>query len=60
MRTGIFSILLSIRACPCLSLFGYDVEAGETTSALNRLKVLNNPSEREILDLFDTFAKTIY
>jgi hypothetical protein len=43
-----------------LSLFGYDVEAGETVSALTRLVVLSNPSEREILDLYDTFTKTIH
>jgi hypothetical protein len=38
-----------------LSLFGYDIEPGETAKAHSRLVVLSNPTEAEILDITDEF-----
>ena len=40
-----------------MSLFGHDIEAGETVSARTRLVVLPDPSEAEILELTYAFLK---
>jgi hypothetical protein len=40
-----------------MSLFGHDIEAGETASARSRLIVLSDPTEAEILGVADTFLK---
>lgn len=40
-----------------MSLFGYDIEEGETVSARSRLVVLQNPTESEILGIADAFLK---
>jgi hypothetical protein len=38
-----------------LSLFGYDIKAGETADAHARLIILNNPTEADILELADAY-----
>jgi hypothetical protein len=38
-----------------MSLFGHDIEAGETASARSRLVVQSNPTEAEILEVADAF-----
>jgi hypothetical protein len=38
-----------------LSLFGHDIEVGESASARSRLVVLSNPTEEEILKIADAF-----
>jgi hypothetical protein len=38
-----------------LSLFGHDIEAGESASARSRLVVLSDPTEEEILAIADAF-----
>ena len=40
-----------------LSLFGYDIEAGESAIAHCRLLVLNDPSEAEILELAEDYLE---
>jgi hypothetical protein len=38
-----------------MSLFGHDIEAGDTASARSRLVVLTDPTEAEILGIADVF-----
>ena len=40
-----------------ISLFGHDIEAGETASARSRLVVLPEPTEAEILGIADAFLE---
>jgi aryl-alcohol dehydrogenase-like predicted oxidoreductase len=40
-----------------MSLFGHDIEAGETVSARSRLVVLPDPTEAEILGIADAFLR---
>ncbi len=37
------------------SLFGYDIDPGETVSVLSRFVILSNPTEKEILEVTDNF-----
>ena len=41
-----------------MSLFGHDIEAGQTASAHSRLVVLPDPTEVEILEIADAFLRT--
>jgi hypothetical protein len=41
-----------------LSLFGNDIEAGETVSVCSRLVVLSDPSEAEMLEIADEYLKS--
>jgi hypothetical protein len=41
-----------------MSLFGNDIEAGETASARSRLVVLPDPTEAEILGIADAFLRS--
>jgi hypothetical protein len=41
-----------------LSLFGYDIEAGETAIAHCRLLVISDPTEAEILELAEDYLIT--
>jgi hypothetical protein len=40
-----------------LSVFGYDIEAGKSASAHSRIVVLENPTDKEILDIANEYLK---
>jgi hypothetical protein len=42
-----------------ISLFGYDIEAGDTASAWSRLIILPNPTEEEILEVAEKFFNSL-